>query len=64
MVQWLGLCVLTARDRVQSLVGELRAHKSCSTAKKKREREVSNILMSTLSDAGSCQNTDLVQIIQ
>ena len=35
-VQWLGLHAFTARGRVQSLVGELRSHKLCSGAKKKK----------------------------
>ena len=36
MVQWLGLCTFLARAQVQSLVGELRSHKLCSGAKKKK----------------------------
>ena len=32
-VQWLGLSAFTARAQIQSLVGELRSHKSCSAAK-------------------------------
>ena len=36
MVQWLGLGAFTAGTRVQSLVGELRSHKLCSAAKKKK----------------------------
>ena len=35
-VQWLGLGVFTARDQVQSLVGELRPCKPHSTATQKR----------------------------
>ena len=38
-VQWLGLCAFTAGDRVQSLVRELRSHKSCDMAKKKRKKK-------------------------
>ena len=33
-VQWLGHSVFTATALVQSLVGELRSHKLCGTAKK------------------------------
>ena len=35
-VQWLGLCIFTARARVQSLVRELRSHKPLSSAKKRQ----------------------------
>ena len=33
-IQWLRLCASNARDRLQSLVGELRSHRLCSKAKK------------------------------
>ena len=41
-VEWLGLGTFTARAQVQSLVGELRSHKSCSAAKilKKKKKTV------------------------
>ena len=35
VVQWLGFWAFIAVARVQSLVGELRFHKPCGTAKKK-----------------------------
>ena len=37
MVQQLRFCASTAGARVQSLVGELRSHMLCSTAKKKKK---------------------------
>ena len=40
---WLGLSTFTAegpRARVQSLVGELRSHKSCGMAKNKIELNI------------------------
>ena len=37
MVQWLGLGAFNARTWVQSLVGELRSHKLCGEAKKKKK---------------------------
>ena len=37
MVQWLGLGTFTARPWVQSLVKELRSHKLCGEAKKKKK---------------------------
>ena len=37
-VQWLGIYAFTAKDRVQSLVGELRSLKSCDTAKNKKKK--------------------------
>ena len=40
VVQWLGLGTFTAGARVQSLVGKLRSHKLCSTAKKKKKKKV------------------------
>ena len=36
VVQWLGLCSVTARAWVQFLVGELRSYKQCSTTKRKK----------------------------
>ena len=40
VVQWLRLSTFTMRARVQSLVGELRSHKTCSMAKKKKRNKV------------------------
>ena len=40
MVQWLGLGAFTAVAQVQSLVGELRSHKPCGAAKKKKKKNV------------------------
>ena len=37
MVQWLGLGAFIAGAWVQSLVGELRFHKPCSEAKRKKK---------------------------
>ena len=37
-VQWLGLCVLTARAWVRSLIGELRFCKPRGTAKTKKKK--------------------------
>ena len=40
VVQWLGLGTFIAGAQVQSLVGELRSHKSCGVAKKgKKEKK-------------------------
>ena len=36
-VQWLGLGTSTAVAQVQSQVGELRSHKLCGAAKKKKK---------------------------
>ena len=38
-VEWLGLGTFTARAQVQSLVGELRSHKSCSAAKSLKKKK-------------------------
>ena len=38
-VQWLGLHAFTEVARVQSLVGELRAHKPCDVAKNKTKNK-------------------------
>ena len=35
-VQWLGLSAFTAVAQVQSLAGELRSHKPCGMAKRKK----------------------------
>ena len=43
VVQWLGLCALTAGAQVQSLVEELRSHKPHSRAKKKKKKK--NVLL-------------------
>ena len=40
MVQWLGLQASTARDMGSIQVGELRPHKLCGSAKKKKQRMV------------------------
>ena len=37
MVQWQGLSALTAGPPVRSLIRELRFHKSCDVAKKKKK---------------------------
>ena len=37
MIQWLGVCTVTAGARVQSLVRKVRSHKLSGMAKKKRE---------------------------
>ena len=37
-VQWLGLSAFTAMAQVQSLVGELRSHKTRGSAKKKKSK--------------------------
>ena len=39
MIQWLGVCTFTAGARVQSLIREIRSHKSSGMAEKKRERD-------------------------
>ena len=38
MVQWVGLGAFTARTWDQSLVGELRSHKPCGMAKKRKKK--------------------------
>ena len=38
MVQWLGLSASTAMAQVQSLVKELRSHRSQATVKKKKKK--------------------------
>ena len=38
VVQWLGLNTFTAAAQVQSLVGDLRSHMPCDTAKKEKKR--------------------------
>ena len=38
MVQWLGLQASTARDMGSILVGELRPHKLCGSARKKKKK--------------------------
>ena len=38
VVQWLGLNAFTAGVWFQSLVGELRSHKSCGVTKKKKQK--------------------------
>lgn len=38
MVHWLGLGAFTARVQVQSLVGELRYHKTCTWTKRKQKQ--------------------------
>ena len=38
VVQWLGLSTFTASVQVQSLVEELRSHKLCGMAKKKKSQ--------------------------
>ena len=40
VVQWLGLGTFTAVARAQSLVGELRSHKPCDMAKKKKKEDL------------------------
>ena len=39
MIQWLGVCTVTAGARVQSLVRKVRSHKLSGMAKKKKERD-------------------------
>ena len=39
MVQWLGLQASTARDMGSILVGELRPHKLCGSARKKKKNK-------------------------
>ena len=38
VVQWLGLGAFTAVAQVQSLIGELKSHKPCGMAKKKKKK--------------------------
>ena len=40
VVQWLGLCALTAGAQVQSLVEELRSHKPHSNQRRKRNKKI------------------------
>ena len=37
ILEWLGLCALTAKGRTESLVGKLRFHRPCDQKKKKRQ---------------------------
>ena len=56
-VQWLGLCTLTAKGRVQSLVRELRSHKlqrSQKRKKKKKSRKADNVFFHMLFGKSLC----------
>ena len=45
VVQWLGLSAFTAGAQVQSLVRQLKSHKPCSVAKKKKKKDDTNELI-------------------
>ena len=50
VVQWLGLNAFTAGVWFQSLVGELRSHKSCGVTKKKNKNENMVLLIFSLTE--------------
>ena len=53
MAYWLGFQAFTAVAQVQSLVGELRSHKLCSSAKKKKKKKSNHIKECTNATKGA-----------